>query len=80
MVGGDHEQGVLLAGHTGRRGDGVGERQPVGQGSVGVDVIDLTAHGGGTIRLKYTNASDLDAEDFQFYEPPADAGAGVDGL
>ena len=41
-------------------------------------VIDLTAHGGGTIRLESFAASNLDAEDFQFYEPPADAGA--DGL
>ena len=39
--------------------------------------IDLGAHGGGTILLKYIDPSDLDAEDFQFYEPPADAGAGV---
>ena len=41
-------------------------------------VIDLTAHGGGTIRLESFAASNLDAEDFRFYEPPADAGA--DGL
>ena len=39
-------------------------------------MIDLTVHGGGTIRLENIAASDLDAEDFQFYEPPADAGAG----
>ena len=38
-------------------------------------MIDLTGHGGGTIRLDHTNVSDLDAEDFLFYEPPVDPGA-----
>lgn len=41
-------------------------------------VIDLTAHGGGTIRLQNTSLSDLDADDFSFFEPPADPG--VEGI
>ena len=41
-------------------------------------VIDLTEHGGGTIRLEQVDVSDLDAADFTFYEPPADPG--VDGI
>ena len=36
--------------------------------------IDLTAHGGGTIRLESISVNDLDAEDFQFYEAPTDTG------
>ena len=41
-------------------------------------VIDLTAHGGGTIRLENFSVDDLDAEDFQFYELPVDSA--VDGV
>ena len=41
-------------------------------------VIDLTAHGGGTIRLADFDVANLDAEDFAFYEPPVDPG--VDGI
>ena len=33
-------------------------------------VIDLTAHGGGTIRLDNISVDDLDADDFLFQEPP----------
>ncbi len=36
-------------------------------------VIDLSAHGGGSIRLESVDVADLDAEDFTFYEPPTDA-------
>ena len=43
-------------------------------------VIDLTAHGGGTIRLENFDVADLDAEDFVFAEPTVDPGAGVDGM
>ena len=42
--------------------------------------IDLTAHGGGTIRLENFDVADLDAEDFVFAEPTVDPGAGVDGM
>ncbi len=35
-------------------------------------VIDLSAEGGGTIRLENVDVTDLDAEDFTFYEPPAE--------
>ena len=35
-------------------------------------LIDLTAHGGGAIRLQDVAASDLDAADFLFFEPPVD--------
>ena len=35
-------------------------------------VIDLTDYGGGTIRLENIDVSELDAEDFNFYEAPAD--------
>ena len=42
-------------------------------------VVDLSDHGGGQIWLLKTGVSDLDAEDFVFYEPPADAAA-VDGV
>ena len=41
-------------------------------------LIDLTDHGGGTIRLENFAVADLDAEDFRFYEPPVDSGG--DGL
>ena len=41
-------------------------------------VIDLTAHGGGTIQLVDVNVDDLDAEDFTFRESQADSG--VDGI
>ena len=41
-------------------------------------VIDLSAHGGGTIRLDNVAVADLDAEDFNFYEQPVDSG--VDGI
>ena len=34
----------------------------------GTAVIDLSSHGGGTIRLEETDVSDLDATDFTFYE------------
>ena len=40
--------------------------------------IDLTAHGGGTIRLESGSVNDLDAEIFQFYEAPTDSG--VEGI
>ena len=43
-------------------------------------VIDLTAHGGGTIRLEDFDVADLDAEDFVFAEPTVDPGAGIDGM
>ena len=43
-------------------------------------VIDLTAHGGGTIRLQDFDVADLDAEDFVFAEPTVDPGAGIDGM
>ena len=42
-------------------------------------VIDLTSYGCGTIRLDNTVADDLDAADFVFHEPPADAAA-IDGM
>ena len=42
-------------------------------------VIDLTSHGGGTIRLDGIAADKLDAEDFIFHEPAADA-ASIDGM
>ena len=42
-------------------------------------VIDLTSYGCGTIRLDNTVADTLDAADFVFYEPLADA-APVDGM
>ena len=41
-------------------------------------VIDLTAHGGGTIRLENVAVADLDAADFTFHEAPADVG--VEGI
>ena len=41
-------------------------------------VIDLTAHGGGTIRLENFSVDNLDADDFSFYEPPVDPA--VDGV
>ena len=41
-------------------------------------VIDLSDYGGGEIRLDNVAVADLDAEDFQFYEPPTDSG--VDGM
>ncbi len=34
----------------------------------GAAVIDLTSQGGGTIRLENVNVSDLDADDFTFYD------------
>ena len=40
--------------------------------------IDLTGHGGGTIRLENFSVNDLDAEDFQFCGAPVDPG--VDGI
>ena len=42
-------------------------------------VIDLTSYGGGTVRLEDTDVSDLDAADFVFSEPPADASP-IDGM
>ena len=42
-------------------------------------VVELTDHGGGRVWLHETDVSDLDAEDFVFYEAPADAGA-IDGM
>ena len=42
-------------------------------------VIDLTAHGGGTIRLENVDVSDLDASDFDFYDS-ASAEPAVDGI
>ena len=42
-------------------------------------VINLTEQGGGTIRLENFNVDDLDARDFQFYEPPVDDG-GTEGI
>ena len=41
-------------------------------------IIDLSAHGGGTIRLNDVSVSDLDATDFTFYEAPADTS--VEGI
>lgn len=38
----------------------------------GTAVIDMTAQGGGTIRLEGVDAADLDATDFQFYDSTAD--------
>ena len=35
-------------------------------------VIDLTAQGGGTIRLENVSAADLDATDFAFYDSTVD--------
>ena len=35
-------------------------------------VIDLSGHGGGKITLEDVSLSDLDADDFAFYVPPAD--------
>ena len=43
-------------------------------------VIDLTAHGGGTIRLENFDVADLDAEDFVLAEPTLDPGASADGM
>ena len=42
-------------------------------------VIDLTHYGGGFVRIEDTLASDFDAADFVFYEPPADS-APIDGM
>ena len=42
-------------------------------------VVDLTNNAGGRIWLKDTAVSDLDADDFVFYEPPADVAA-IDGM
>ena len=42
-------------------------------------VIDLTAHGGSTIRLENFDSDNLDAEDFIFSEAPTDDG-GTDGI
>ena len=42
-------------------------------------VIDLSSQGGGTIRLEDFDVSDLDADDFVFYEAPADEGT-MDGM
>ena len=42
----------------------------------GTAVIDLSAHGGGTVRLENVAATDVDADDFVF----ADAGTAVDGM
>ena len=41
-------------------------------------VIDLSAHGGGTISIEGFNVTDLDAADFTFYEAPTEDG--VDGI
>ena len=43
-------------------------------------VIDLTGHGGGTIRLENTSVSDLDADDFTFYESSAPDATSVDSI
>ena len=43
-------------------------------------VIDLTSHGGGTIRLENTSVSDLDADDFAFYDSSGAANASVEGI
>ena len=42
-------------------------------------VIDLTCFGGGFVRLEDTGDASFGAEDFVFYEPPADA-APIDGI
>lgn len=42
-------------------------------------VIDLSNHGCGMVRLENTASEDIDASDFVFYEPPADA-APIDGF
>ena len=41
-------------------------------------VIDLSEYGGGTIRLENFEATNLDAEDFNFHEPSVDPG--VEGI
>ena len=41
-------------------------------------VIDLSDYGGGEIRLENVAVANLDAEDFNFYEPLADSG--TDGM
>ncbi len=41
-------------------------------------VIDLTAHGGGSITLENVDTDDMDASDFLFYTPPVDSE--VDGV
>ena len=41
-------------------------------------VIDLSDYGGGEIRLENVAVADMDAEDFIFYEAPADPG--TDGM
>ena len=44
--------------------------------SLGNDVvIDLSENGAGTLTLENTTLSDIDAEDFVFYEAPVDDSA-----
>ena len=43
-------------------------------------VIDLTAHGGGTIRLEGVARDALNVEDFEFYTPPPPEESEVDAL
>ena len=40
-------------------------------------LIDLSAHGGGTIRVENFSVDDLDAADFVFYQPPDDPPDGM---
>ena len=56
---------------------GFGDLQVTADGAAAV--IDLTSYGGGTVRLEDTDVSDLDAADFVFHEPPADASP-IDGM
>ena len=56
---------------------GFGDLQVTADGAAAV--IDLTSYGGGTVRLEDTDVSDLDAADFVFSEPPADASP-IDGM
>ena len=41
-------------------------------------MIDLSDYGGGEIRLKNVAVTELDAEDFNFYEAPVDSN--TDGM
>ena len=70
----DGEDGIDLTQITGITG--FGDLTITADGTTAV--IDLSDYGGGEIRLENVAVADLDAEDFQFYEPPPDSG--VDGM
>ena len=81
------QDGRALADGIDRRGDLSGVRIRHGVASLDdltvtadgtTAVIDLTGHGGGTIRLENADAGDLDAEDFVFQEPLVEPD--VDGI